>query len=389
MAYNFAKLGSQLGSGIGEGLQQLAQNKLNKKLRQQEEERAAEVFIRAGLDREDALAIAKQPAEFQRMAFQKLEGLQFGGRPQQQQQQIQPQPMAQEQANPMQSMSGLGEPQIQQPTQQPVAAPKVMSQSPVASPLVEEPMNKVEKVSEIEQESAPKMVGKIFKIGKPTGEAAAKKQEQALEHKDQAAINKEVHPYVVSVQDKAKAAKENNLRLARMEKLIDNGKLNNPTFASILQTLKNGTGGSLLFGHIGVDLENLLSADSQEFNKLSQDFVKNAKEIFGSRLTDTDLKTFMRTVPTLSQSDAGKRAVIKNLKLMNEADEVRNKAARELLKEYGSNLPLDFQSEVEDRAKQELDKIAEKFNENTEKKTKKKGIFGGIFPNTGLFPPEE
>ncbi len=380
MAINYGGIGHNIGSGLGQGLKQLAEHKLNQKLRQQEEERNAEVFIRAGLDREDALAIAKQPLEFQRMAFQKLEGLQFGGRNQQQQQQ---QSQPQQQMNPMRAMSGLGEQKV---AAQPIPEPSIKSaeQTPVGKVLPKPEVKQVQPALKPEGIN----VGGPFKVGKATGEAALKKQETALEHKDQSAINKEVHPFITSLQEKAKAAKENDLRLNRMEKLIENGKLNNPTFASVLQTLKNGTGGSLLFGNIGVDLENLLTADSQEFNKLSQDFVKNAKEIFGSRITDTDLKSFMRTVPTLSQSDEGKRAVIKNLKLMNQADEIRNKAARELIKEYGNNLPLDFQSEVEDRAKPELDKIAAKFNENVEKKSSKKKTWPGIFPNIGIFREE-
>lgn len=377
MAYSFAKLGSQLGTGIGEGLVRLADNKLNQKLRQTQVDQTAHALIRGGLPREDAYAIASVDDEKVREHLIKsLQGLAYGG-------QEEPQ-----QSNPMQSMAGLGEPQAA-PRAQPQAIPQ--EQSAQAGVPKQVGAEQKAQVAQPETQANPLLQPgtKIFKIGKGAGESAALKQEHAFEHKDQAAINKEVHPYITQVQDKAKAAKENDLRLNRMEKLIENGKLNNPTFASALQTLKNGTGGSLLFGHIGIDLENLLSADSQEFNKLSQDFVKNAKDIFGSRITDSDLKSFMKTVPTLSQSDAGKRAVIKNLKLMNKADEVRNKVARQLLKEYGNNLPLDFQSEVEERAKPELDKIAEQFTENVEKKAKKKGFFGDLFPNTGLFPPEE
>lgn len=181
------------------------------------------------------------------------------------------------------------------------------------------------------------------------------KEQQKLMHEEQKLINKEVFPYFKEIQQKAKGAKENDLRLARMEKLIESGKLNNPQFANLLKTLKHGVWG------VGLDLTGTLSPESQEFEKISGDFVKNAKDIFGNRITDTDLKSFLATIPNLSQSNEGKAAVIRNLKLMNKAAEVREKVARDLYKKYKGKLPLDFESEIEDIAKPDLDAIAAEF----------------------------
>jgi len=148
-----------------------------------------------------------------------------------------------------------------------------------------------------------------------------------------------------------------------MEKLIATGKLNNPQFASFLKTLKNGV------WHVGIDLTSLLSHESQEFDKLSLDFVKNAKDLFGSRVTDQDLKAFLATVPTLAQSNKGKLSVINNLKIFNKAAEVRQKAARDLLKKYGNRPPLDFEAQVEDLAKDDLDVLAQQFESGNNKQS--------------------
>ena len=174
------------------------------------------------------------------------------------------------------------------------------------------------------------------------------KEAKKRAHEEQKMINKEVFPLIKDIQSKAKGAKENDIRLARMEKLIESGKLNNPTFASALKTLKHG-----VFG-LGIDLENLLSTESQEFNKLSADFIKNAKDIFGGRVTDTDLRAFLATVPNLSQTNQGKLSVINNLRLLNEGAELREKAARQLLKKYGNKPPLDFEAQIEDLIKPQL-----------------------------------
>lgn len=201
------------------------------------------------------------------------------------------------------------------------------------------------------------------------------KEDKKRAHEDQKVITKEVLPYIKDVQNKAKGARENNVRLNRMEKLIESGKLNNPAFASVLKTLKTGVGG--IFGHVGLDLTSLLSPESQEFEKISADFVKNAKDIFGNRVTDTDLKAFLATIPNLSQTNEGKRAVIHNLKLMNDAAELREKAARELLKHYDNRPPLDFEAQVDDLIKPELDAIAQQIQQGVKTKSAKTSTLPG------------
>lgn len=187
------------------------------------------------------------------------------------------------------------------------------------------------------------------------------KEAKKRAHEEQKLINKEVYPFIKDVQQKSKGAKENDLRLNRMEKLIESGKLNNPTFASLLKTLKHGIWG------LGIDLTHLLEPESQEFEKLSNDFIKNAKDVFGGRLTDQDLKAFLATVPTLSQTNQGKKAVIHNLKLFNKAAELREVAARKLLTKYGNRPPLDFEAQVEDLIKPELDNISQSFEKGVSK----------------------
>ena len=45
------------------------------------------------------------------------------------------------------------------------------------------------------------------------------------------------------------------------------------------------------------------------------EFVKNAKQYFGPRLTKQEIQLYMKTMPTLMQTDAGKKKVIENLTL--------------------------------------------------------------------------
>jgi hypothetical protein len=140
-----------------------------------------------------------------------------------------------------------------------------------------------------------------------------------------------------------------------MEELAKRGNLTYPLFASALETLSNG-----IFG-FGIDMTALLHQDSQEFRKLSNDFLKDAKDTFGSRLTNYDVKTFLSTVPTLSQSHLGKLRVINNLRSFNEAALLRKKAMDQIIKENGGRRPANLDTLIEERISPKLDELAAKF----------------------------
>jgi hypothetical protein len=310
-----SRLGTIVGSGLGQGLNSLVQGKLSDINRQ----RGMQQLQRIGLS----------PEQSELLHHIK---------------EINPQMYGEYLGRVLENMPGM--------QQQPMYEPETYMQEQVTEPSGE-------KVS-IQKE-----------IMKPSSDTSLFENKEAKKraHEEQKMINKEVYPVIKDIQHKAKGAKENDLRLKRMEKLIETGKLNAPAFASALKTLKHG-----IFG-IGIDLTSLLSQESEEFEKLSNDFIKNAKDVFGSRITDQDLKSFLATVPNLSQSDSGKRAVIHNLQLLNKGAELREQAARKLLQKYNNKPPLDFESRVEDLIKPELDKISEKFEKGVGKSSKQYKYF--------------
>jgi len=167
---------------------------------------------------------------------------------------------------------------------------------------------------------------------------------------------KETKDYYDKVSEESRAARNNEVRLRKLEKLIDKGKLNSPTFASGIKFLH--------LGGYGPDLGSWLNADTQEFNKLSTDFVKDAKQIFGSRLTDADLKTFLDTVPTVTQSDEAKRRVIKNMRVFNGAAQARKSAMDQVIEANGGRRPADLDSRVEQMVAPYIDQLANDFKEN-------------------------
>lgn len=226
-------------------------------------------------------------------------------------------------------------------------------------------------------------------------EAATRKEEIALrkeEFEREKVARAETRKYLETLKDQEKAAKESELRLKRMETLIEKGKLPNAGLWTFLTSIEDlgpiATGGAgALIGSavpgvgtaIGAGVGGILGAlsgplagaaksliksgspDIEEFEKLSADFVKNAKQYFGSRLTDADLRVFMQTLPTLMQTDAGKKKVIENLSSLNELAQIESKTARSIIRDNGGIPPIDIEQQVKDKIADRADRIAKRF----------------------------
>jgi len=175
---------------------------------------------------------------------------------------------------------------------------------------------------------------------------------------EQSEINKETQKFYEETNKARKAARENDLRLGRMETLNKEGNLQNPLLYASLKKFH-------------LDIPALQSADSQEFVKLSNDFLRNAKDIFGARLTNLDVQTFLRIVPELSQSPEGRQRIIENMRAFNEASRIRADAQDQIIKANDGKRPRNLESQVEEQSAPALDAIAERFKAGYESKPMK------------------
>ena len=185
--------------------------------------------------------------------------------------------------------------------------------------------------------------------------------------KERESLIKETKTYVDTLKDKEKASKEGNLRLRRMETLIDKGNLPNAALWSALSKLEHApfiSGLTAPFAELlkgAVKWKSGNAADIEEFEKLSTEFVKNAKQYFGPRITQQEVQLFMQTIPTLMQTDAGKKKLIENIRSFNELTEIEAKAARSIIKANGGIPPRDIEQQVQDKIGDKIDKVANKF----------------------------
>jgi hypothetical protein len=134
----------------------------------------------------------------------------------------------------------------------------------------------------------------------------------------------------------------------RMEILNEKDDLINPFMIKIFQSL-------------GIDdISALMTADSQEMQKLTGVFLEKMKSLFGAQMSAQEVQIFLKTIPSLMQSKEGRRRIISQFKDVFESGIERYNTMRDIEKEYkGKAAPFDFLEQVEDLTAERIAKKKE------------------------------
>lgn len=348
--------GQQIGTGLAAGLEQLAKGKLAGIQR----ERRGAAFEEAGLPREFADIDPKSLQGLMSLLGQReARGAQAGTQ------------------EAVADILGVGAPEeIAAPvdiTEPSIEAPEV----PQVTPPVTEPPKKLAlklppgaRSDQLEE----KMNKRLARPGLSSSqqikiqEQIEKKQEKLLKKQD--AIDKATQKTYEKISESGKTADEDTIRLDQLLDLIETGNLNNPTLMRTIKAFEHKPTAFKIpiLGELGNTVGSILrgmfvTPETEEFEKISTDFLKSAKTIFGNRLTDTDLKMFLKTVPTTGQSDEAKMRVIRNLRVFFEGSQARNKAMDSIIEEHGGFRPRNLDLLIKKRVKPELDRIAKQIKQ--------------------------
>jgi len=159
--------------------------------------------------------------------------------------------------------------------------------------------------------------------------------------------------YRAGVAKTAHASKGVKARTARMRELDAKG---NITKSALYQGLR------YLGKPFGFDPIGLLNADTQELEKLSNDFIKDAPAIFsGSKLTNEMVKIFLKSVPTLVQSAEGRERVYRNMETMADVAQLEETAVNEIIAENGGAPPLNLDALVQERIQDRVEELMMSF----------------------------
>jgi hypothetical protein len=380
-----ALLGTGLGQGISSGLQQIAQLKTNQMLQKHQQREAARGLQSLGFSPQEATQFSLLPQELQGLVIknylqgaenaglgQALGGVQVSQNPQSEESGMQElltlasQPQLPKQQGLMERL-GIAQPGVlnkKLPTEKVIG--DLLAQQSASQQQV---MPAAKKNAAPREEARPQQeernsLADILRRPRLTPEHRLKIEalrqqrdiaEKKLDAKRQEVVDSETKPVYDQIQKEYKASKDSSKRLDRMEALIKTGKLDDPRTASYIKAITHG-----IFG-VGLDVTHLLEPESQEFEKLSADFVKNAKDYFGNRLTDADLNAFLKTIPSLLQTDEGKMRVIRNLRNFNNAALIKKRASDRILEANGGRRPRNYEQLIEKMTEADLDRLAERF----------------------------
>lgn len=376
-----AVAGQEFGNLLSSGLQQLANHKMSQLQARHQSAKQTKAFEGLGLSPQMSQALAALSPEQQNLVLKNFgENFGFGsGQQQSPQQQFaspqeQQQPMQSQQFNPMQ----------QEQPQQPQQGNQIENLMRSIGAMPQNPLDQLSRQSLGSQVPTQQVQGRqallqpqVKSEGKPAAFVEqtrdkilstrpvnkfqqslykeAKKAEIKQQHAEMKETSKENKKFIQETYETAKETRENEMRLDRLEKLTKSGNLSRPRFYGLLDTLAHG-----VFGH-GVNLKSFLTPETEEFDKVSKEMIKGAKSIFGSRITDNDLKQFMQMIPNAAQSREGKLRVIHQMKLFNEGNIIRKQAMDEIIRENRGVAPKDLKHLVEDRIQPKLNEIAKRY----------------------------
>lgn len=104
------------------------------------------------------------------------------------------------------------------------------------------------------------------------------------------------------------------------------------------------------------------SAETQLYVKTINDWVTQAKNSFGARVTNFDLIAFMRRLPTLANSEEGRRVIIEQMQVINDLNKLHSDSLAKVYRKYGEDKisPLQADTVARDLKKKDMDLLVQR-----------------------------
>ena len=370
-------LGYALGKGLGSGLEALAQMKLQR-FHQNE---TAKGFESIGYSPEESRYLSKMDPKIQQLAYQqKLETPARQAYAQYLSQMLnQGQPSGMQMPlTPMQQLMGATPATAQPNIPLPQSTQEVPGITPPPSPTPTSGVIAAPKLPALDAKTLANMPVKMQKelMGLALGEnrfqqqlsakqtegalnrsAAEKRQQATLEHQDKMQEKRFEHAnqltqikYGTKVMDdaikNAESAQDQLVIINRMRELnnqgVGAGIIGRPYLAGV-HFLEKLTGKNLDF---------LKSKGVQEWQKLEASAALERLGVFKGKVSNYELMSVQKTVPTLSNSQAGRDVLLDAMSKSPDVKILRAQAVKEILEENKGVPPLGFSSKIYERVEE-------------------------------------
>jgi hypothetical protein len=171
-------------------------------------------------------------------------------------------------------------------------------------------------------------------------------REQGVTPKEMVSIQKETRkdnmPIFIESQKKLRALAHESDSLNVLDSLNKSGKLPDKMKLSINPSTGQPWGILESTGQV--------NTETQRFIKTINDFTTQAKDSYGSRVTNFDLQQFMKRLPGLMNTSEGRRQIIEQMKVVNDLNKTYESALKTTFQHYGlDKIPYERAVELAER----------------------------------------
>lgn len=146
------------------------------------------------------------------------------------------------------------------------------------------------------------------------------------------------------VEKKKKGYRDNGILIASMSKVNESKKL--PSGLGKMVVIDRNTGDI----RPTAQLAGQINPETELYVKNLKQYLKGAKDFFGARVTNFDVSSFMQQLPSLLNSEQGRRLILKQMQLVNDLESIHANELDEGIKHYGRNANyIDISRTVDER----------------------------------------
>lgn len=140
-------------------------------------------------------------------------------------------------------------------------------------------------------------------------------------------------PKLIQLAETQNKLQQEEARYERLENLFSNPEKFPSSFTAALFSKE---------GQINDIAYSQLSPEAQEAIKLIIDSTSNIKDTYGARVTNFDLQTYLKKLPSLLNSPEGKMRVLRDLQIMNKLNQLHAEGIQEVFEEVGGSDKIPF-----------------------------------------------
>lgn len=175
----------------------------------------------------------------------------------------------------------------------------------------------------------------------PETTPAEREKIRTLNQKENTKVFQDNHKKKIAIRDDLLANK-------RMQQLNDSKKLPSGPERWVEVNPKTGDISTI------AKLSGKVNPETQAYVKEVNKFIRNAKDYYGARVTNFDLETFLAQLPTLSNTEQGRRLLLKQMQQESQLQNIYANKMDEALKHYGRNANIiDINKVVDEQVKDE------------------------------------